>query len=73
MILVFPGLMRNIVIALFAVLCMDCKINFDDNAEFRQREVFSLKDDSQEDARDSKASAAGLNYIALDGTIGCLG
>ncbi|KAF6029013.1 SUCLA2 [Bugula neritina] len=54
------------------VLCMDCKINFDDNTEFRQKEIFALKDESQEDARDSKANAAGLNYIALDGTIGCL-
>jgi len=52
---------------------MDCKINFDDNTEFRQKEIFALKDESQEDARDSKANAAGLNYIALDGTIGCLG
>ena len=55
------------------VLCMDCKINFDDNADFRQKEIFALKDDTQEDARDSKANAAGLNYIALEGSIGCLG
>lgn len=52
---------------------MDCKINFDDNASYRQQEVFSLKDETQEDPRDSKANAAGLNYIALDGSIGCLG
>ncbi|KAF6033240.1 hypothetical protein EB796_008452 [Bugula neritina] len=37
-----------------------------------RKEIFALKDESQEDARDSKANAAGLNYIALDGTIGCL-
>ncbi|XP_067950080.1 succinate--CoA ligase [ADP-forming] subunit beta, mitochondrial-like [Watersipora subatra] len=54
------------------VLCMDCKINFDDNADFRQKEIWALKDESQEDARDSKANAAGLNYIALEGSIGCL-
>lgn len=55
------------------VICMDCKINFDDNASYRQPDVFSLKDETQEDPRDSKANAAGLNYIALDGSIGCLG
>jgi len=52
---------------------MDCKLNFDDNAAFRQQEIFALKDESQEDPRDNKANAAGLNYIALDGSIGCLG
>ena len=52
---------------------MDAKINFDDNAAFRQKEIFELRDWSQEDERDHKAALADLNYIALDGSIGCLG
>lgn len=55
-----------------SVICMDCKINIDDNAEFRQKEIFSKKDESQEDWRDVKAAKADLNYIGLDGEIGCL-
>lgn len=55
------------------VVCMDCKINFDDNADFRQKELFELKDWSQEDHREVRATKAGLNYIGLDGSIGCLG
>jgi succinyl-CoA synthetase beta subunit len=51
---------------------MDCKINIDDNAEFRQKDIFAKKDESQEDWRDVKASKANLNYIGLDGEIGCL-
>lgn len=54
------------------VLCMDAKLNFDDNAEFRQKEVFSWRDKSQEDADEVKAAEAGLNFIKLDGDIGCL-
>lgn len=54
------------------VYCMDCKLNFDDNASYRQKEIFALKDWSQEDERDRQAAQANLNYIGLDGTIGCL-
>ncbi|ESN93625.1 hypothetical protein HELRODRAFT_103352 [Helobdella robusta] len=54
------------------VICMDCKLNFDDNAEYRQKEIFDLKDWSQVDEKEKKASEANLNYIALDGSIGCL-
>lgn len=54
------------------VLCMDCKINIDDNTEFRQGDIFAKKDNSQEDWRDVKAAKADLNYIGLDGEIGCL-
>jgi len=54
------------------VVCMDCKINIDDNAEFRQKAIFEQKDESQEDWRDVKAAKANLNYIGLDGEIGCL-
>ena len=52
---------------------MDCKMNFDDNAEFRQKELFELRDWSQEDERDALAAKCNLNYISLDGSIGCLG
>ena len=52
---------------------MDAKLLFDDNSEFRQPEVFSLKDWSQEDEREVEAGQANLNYIGLDGSIGCLG
>ncbi|KAJ1499542.1 beta' subunit [Coelomomyces lativittatus] len=55
-----------------SVVCMDCKINIDDNADFRQTELFKLRDLSQEDPREVKAAEAKLNYIGLDGNIGCL-
>lgn len=54
------------------VLCMDAKLNFDDNAEFRQKEIFSWRDVTQEDADEVKAAENGLNFIKLDGDIGCL-
>jgi len=54
------------------VMCMDAKINFDDNAEFRQKEIFSMEDSSQKDTREVEAKKWDLNYIALDGSIGCL-
>lgn len=54
------------------VVCMDAKVSFDDNAEYRQKDVFSLRDWSQEDPRDVDAARAGINYIGLTGSIGCL-
>lgn len=54
------------------VYACDAKINFDDNAEFRQPEIFAMRDKSQEDPREVEASAFDLNYIGLDGNIGCL-
>ncbi|XP_003383654.1 PREDICTED: succinate--CoA ligase [ADP-forming] subunit beta, mitochondrial-like [Amphimedon queenslandica] len=54
------------------VLCLDAKINYDDNSKFRQKEVFEHKDWSQEDPRDAAAGQAGINYIGLDGSIGCM-
>lgn len=54
------------------VLCMDAKLGFDDNADFRQKEVFSWRDTTQEDADEVKAAEHGLNFIKLDGDIGCL-
>ena len=72
------------------VLAMDAKLNFDDNADFRQKEIFSWRDTTQEDADEVKAAEYaisflsprglpsdkhryGLNFIKLDGDIGCLG
>ena len=65
--------MRYPVYYIYLVVCMDAKINFDENAEYRQKEVFSLRDWSQEDPRDVAAARAGINYIGLHGSIGCLG
>lgn len=54
------------------VACIDAKCRFDDNAEFRQEDVFSLRDPTQIDSKELEAQAANLNYISLDGDIGCL-
>merc|ERR1712168_1685264 len=52
--------------------CLDAKLRFDDNAEFRQKEVFGQRDWSQEDPAEVEAANYNLNYIALDGDIGCM-
>ncbi|KAG7702792.1 hypothetical protein KL950_005061 [Ogataea haglerorum] len=54
------------------VMCMDAKFGFDDNAAFRQEEVFSWRDLTQEDPDEVHAGKFGLNFIKLDGNIGCL-
>ncbi|KAG0132024.1 hypothetical protein HOY82DRAFT_309836 [Tuber indicum] len=54
------------------VLAMDAKLGFDDNAGFRQEEIFSWRDKTQEDPDEVKAAEHGLNFIKLDGDIGCL-
>ncbi|KAN0018373.1 hypothetical protein ACTFIV_002980 [Dictyostelium citrinum] len=54
------------------VICMDAKINFDDNASFRQKEIFAMRDTAEEDPREVEAGKFGLNYIGLDGNIGCM-
>ncbi|KIK05591.1 hypothetical protein K443DRAFT_675148 [Laccaria amethystina LaAM-08-1] len=54
------------------VLCMDAKFGFDDNAEFRQEDIFALRDISQEEPSEVEAQKANLNFIKLDGSIGCL-
>eukprot|EP00887_Chlorella_sp_A99_P004443 scaffold30.g4443.t1 len=69
-----------------ALVAADAKLGFDDNAAFRQQELFAMRDESQEDPRHAAAAAAGwgaaqpevaaskfdLNYIGLDGNIGCM-
>lgn len=52
---------------------MDCKILVDTNAQYRQEDLFKLQDRSQEDELEMRAAAAHLNYIRLEGDIGCLG
>jgi succinyl-CoA synthetase beta subunit len=53
-------------------MCLDAKLNFDDNAKFRQSEVFDLRDVTQEDPREVAASEFDINYIGLDGNIACM-
>lgn len=50
----------------------DNKINIDDNANFRQKEIFLLEDISQKNWKEVEAERYDLNYIALDGNIGCM-
>ncbi len=54
------------------LVCLDAKINFDDNALFRHPEILSLKDLNEEDPIETKANKHGLSYIKLDGEIGCM-
>jgi succinyl-CoA synthetase beta subunit len=54
------------------VVVCDGKVNFDDNAEFRQKKIFALRDRTQEDPREVEAHAYDLNYIGLTGNIGCM-
>ena len=55
-----------------AVVALDAKINLDDNAEFRHPEWHDLEDKDEEDPVELEAKAAGLNYVSLDGNVGCL-
>ena len=54
------------------LVAIDAKFNFDDNAMFRQKAIVAMEDETQEKPLDVRAKKANLNYIALDGTIGCL-
>ena len=54
------------------LICLDAKINIDSNALYRQEELNQINDESQEDAREVEASKWDLNYVALDGNIGCM-
>jgi succinyl-CoA synthetase beta subunit len=54
------------------ILAIDAKFNFDDNALFRHADLAAMADESQERPLDVRAHKANLNYIALDGSIGCL-
>ena len=61
---------RSTFIYWILVFCLDAKIRFDDNADFRQKEVFAQRDWTQEDPSEVEAANYNLNYIALDGDIG---
>ncbi|MCP3667924.1 MAG: ADP-forming succinate--CoA ligase subunit beta [Gammaproteobacteria bacterium] len=54
------------------LIALDAKINLDDNAFYRQTDLVSMRDISQEDEREAKAKEHDLNYITLDGNIGCM-
>lgn len=54
------------------VVAVDAKINFDDNAQFRQKEIFALDDTSESDPREREAASLNLTYIDMDGSIGCM-
>ena len=54
------------------VLAVDAKVNLDDDALFKHRELADLRDEGQEDPREVEASNAGVSYVKLDGNIGCI-
>merc|ERR1712110_453039 len=54
------------------IIAADAKVGFDDNAQFRQGDIFAMRDESQEDPREVAAGKWDLNYIGLDGNIGCM-
>ncbi|MEM6934431.1 MAG: ADP-forming succinate--CoA ligase subunit beta, partial [Pseudomonadota bacterium] len=54
------------------IRCLDCKMNFDSNALYRHKDILELRDETEEDSKELEASKFDLNYIALDGEIGCM-
>ena len=54
------------------LVALDAKMSFDDNALFRQGDVVELRDFEEEDPKEVEATGHGLNYIALDGSVGCI-
>jgi len=54
------------------IVCLDAKVGFDDNALFRHPDVAALRDITEEDPKEVEASKYDLNYISLEGTIGCM-
>ncbi|VAX25351.1 Succinyl-CoA ligase [ADP-forming] beta chain [hydrothermal vent metagenome] len=54
------------------IIALDCKMNFDDNALFRQKDVVACRDLNEEEELETEASKYDLNYIKLDGNIGCM-
>ncbi len=53
-------------------ICLDAKLSIDDNALFRQKEAFNFMDYDEIDEREIRANELGINYVALDGNIGCM-
>ncbi|XP_059616898.1 succinate--CoA ligase [GDP-forming] subunit beta, mitochondrial [Phlebotomus argentipes] len=54
------------------VISVDAKLNFDDNAQFRQKRIFEMEEETEADAQEVEAAKYNLNYISMDGNIGCL-
>ncbi len=54
------------------IVALDAKMSFDDNAMFRRPQISELRDKSQEDLRETKATDRGLSYVGLEGNIGCM-
>ena len=54
------------------VVALDAKMNFDDNALFRHKDLEELRDDDEEDPNELEAAKHDLNYVKLDGNIGCM-
>ena len=54
------------------LICLDAKIGFDDNALFRHPDIAALRDETEEDPKEIEAQKYDLNYVALDGAIGCM-
>lgn len=54
------------------VIAVDAKLNFDDNAKYRQRDVFAMEDVTESDPREVEAAKFNLNYIGMTGNIGYL-
>ncbi len=54
------------------VIPLDCKLNFDDGALYRQPEIAALRDAAEEDPREAEAEQYGLSWVSLDGSIGCM-
>jgi succinyl-CoA synthetase beta subunit len=55
-----------------ALLALDAKVNFDDNALYRHKDYAGLRDLAEEDPLEAKAKEVGINYVSLDGNIGCM-
>ena len=55
-----------------SLVCLDCKISFDGNALYKNKEIEALRDETEEDPKELSASKFDLNYISLDGEIGCM-
>uniref|UniRef100_A0A8C8YUW8 Succinate--CoA ligase [ADP-forming] subunit beta, mitochondrial n=1 Tax=Prolemur simus TaxID=1328070 RepID=A0A8C8YUW8_PROSS len=62
---------RYVPFLLYLVVCFDAKINFDDNAEFRQKDIFAMDDKSENEPIENEAARYDLKYIGLDGNIAC--
>ena len=60
-------------LSLHLVICFDAKVNFDDSAKFRQKDIFDQEDTSESDPREVEANRHNLNYIGMKGNIGCMG